>query len=63
MSLSNIIRADIQQMTAYAVAATPPGFIKLDAMELPYRLPETFRQALGKCVGIAGLCDNRTRLG
>jgi histidinol-phosphate aminotransferase len=46
MSLSNIIRADIQQMTAYAVAATPPGFIKLDAMELPYRLPETFRQAL-----------------
>lgn len=46
MSVSDIIRTDIQQMTAYAVAALPPGAIKLDAMEMPYRLPEAFRQAL-----------------
>ncbi len=46
MSVSDIIRADIQQMAAYTVAAAPPGTIKLDAMEMPYRLPESFRQAL-----------------
>ncbi|QEY24473.1 histidinol-phosphate transaminase [Neisseria animalis] len=32
----NVIRDDIQAMTAYHVADLPEGFIKLDAMESPY---------------------------
>lgn len=34
--LKNVIRPDIQAMTAYQVTDIPNDFIKLDAMEIPY---------------------------
>lgn len=40
----NVIREDIQNLTAYAVADVSDDFIKLDAMEVPYLLPEHLRQ-------------------
>lgn len=42
----SVIRADIQQMKAYQVADLPKDFIKLDAMEVPYTLPEDVRASL-----------------
>ncbi|WP_274584136.1 histidinol-phosphate transaminase [Neisseria leonii] len=44
--ISEIIRQDIQNMQAYAVADVPPGSIKLDAMELPYRFEPPLMEAL-----------------
>ncbi len=44
--LSNLIRSDIQALKAYAVADVPADFIKLDAMELPYRFPEEMQREL-----------------
>ena len=41
------IRDDIQALSAYAVQDAS-GFIKLDAMENPYTLESTLRQALGE---------------
>lgn len=34
--ISDIVRPDIQAMSAYQIADLPAGFIKLDAMESPY---------------------------
>ena len=41
------LRQDIQSMHAYAVQPSA-GFIKLDTMENPHRLPPPLRQALGE---------------
>ncbi len=41
------IRQDVQSMHAYAVQDSK-GFIKLDAMENPYTLPEALQKALGE---------------
>ncbi|EWM50977.1 histidinol-phosphate aminotransferase 2 [Bordetella holmesii 70147] len=40
------VRADILAQTAYPVAPSAAGVIKLDAMECPYPLPEGVRQAI-----------------
>ena len=45
-ALLDLIRADIQAQTAYVVADVPANCIKLDAMELPYRFPESLQQEL-----------------
>lgn len=48
MSLvENIIRADVRAMSAYHVPSSE-GFIKLDAMENPYQLPQELRAALAQ---------------
>jgi len=43
------IRADVRAMGAYAVAKAD-GLVKLDAMESPYRLPATLRDAMAAAV-------------
>lgn len=48
----DVIRSDIRAMTAYQVPVLDDNFIKLDAMEVPYLLPENLRQEL------AGLLAN-----
>jgi histidinol-phosphate aminotransferase len=48
------IRADVQSMHAYAVQDSR-GFIKLDAMENPYRLPADLQAALGQRLGALAL--------
>ncbi|MBN3860315.1 histidinol-phosphate transaminase [Neisseriaceae bacterium PsAf] len=48
MAIKDIIRQDIQKTTAYHVQETPEGFIKLDAMELPYEFPNEMKQELAK---------------
>jgi histidinol-phosphate aminotransferase len=45
--IDNIIRADVRALAAYHVPDSA-GFIKLDAMENPYTLPEHLRSALGQ---------------
>lgn len=42
-----IVRPDILAMSGYHVPASD-GFVKLDAMENPYRLPEALRAELGR---------------
>jgi len=49
-----MIRQDVQSMHAYAVQDAT-GMVKLDAMENPYRLPETLQQALGERLGAVAL--------
>lgn len=44
--LPEMIREDIRALTAYAVADVPENFIKLDAMELPYRFPPELSEKL-----------------
>ncbi|WP_082391714.1 histidinol-phosphate transaminase [Neisseria sp. 83E34] len=51
--LRQIIRSDIQAMTAYAVADVPSNCIKLDAMEMPYRYPDELKTQLGKLLAEA----------
>jgi histidinol-phosphate aminotransferase len=51
-----LIRDDILRLSAYHVPASA-GFVKLDAMENPYRLPESLREALGHIAAEA--CLNR----
>ena len=48
----DIIRREILALTAYHVPDAA-GFIKLDAMENPYRLPEAVRRELGAVAGAA----------
>ena len=43
----NVIRSDVLNLSAYTVA-NAHGMIKLDAMENPYRLPDTMRQDLAQ---------------
>ena len=46
MSLINqVIRPDVRAMSAYAVADSE-GFLKLDAMENPYTLPQALKVEL-----------------
>ena len=45
--IENIIRADVRALSAYHVGASE-GFLKLDAMENPYLLPEALRAELGR---------------
>ena len=45
--IARTLRQDVQSMHAYAVQSSE-GFIKLDTMENPHRLPQALRQALGE---------------
>ena len=45
--ITNTIRADVRAMGSYTMP-DPSGFIKLDAMENPYLLPEHLRSALAE---------------
>ena len=45
--ITHTLRQDVQSMHAYAVQPSD-GFIKLDTMENPHRLPPALRQALGE---------------
>lgn len=44
----NVIRADIRAMSAYPVPVLDNDVMKLDAMEVPYLLPENLRQELAQ---------------
>ncbi|MDP3225198.1 MAG: histidinol-phosphate transaminase [Rubrivivax sp.] len=48
--IATTIRQDVQSMHAYAIQPSA-GFIKLDAMENPFRLPPELQQALGERLG------------
>ena len=48
------IRPDVQAMQGYAVQDAQ-GFVKLDAMENPHRLPSALQEALGKRLGALAL--------
>lgn len=48
--IARCIRQDVQSMHGYAVQPSA-GFIKLDAMENPFRLPEPLRRELGERLG------------
>ena len=52
--IENIIRPDIRALSAYHVGASE-GFLKLDAMENPYELPEALRAELGRRLGKVAL--------
>jgi histidinol-phosphate aminotransferase len=45
--IENVIRPDVRELAAYHVPDSA-GFVKLDAMENPYTLPEALRTALGR---------------
>jgi len=45
--MSRFLRADVQGMHGYAVQPSA-GFVKVDTMENPFRLPPALRQALGE---------------
>jgi histidinol-phosphate aminotransferase len=48
--LKKVFRQDIQSMHAYAIQPSA-GLIKLDAMENPFRLPESLQRELGERLG------------
>jgi histidinol-phosphate aminotransferase len=52
--LARFIRKDVQAMQAYAVQPSA-GFVKLDAMENPHRLPEALQAELGRRLGAVAL--------
>ena len=52
--MQRVIRNDLQAMHAYAVQPSA-GFIKLDTMENPHRLPQHLQQALGERLGRVAL--------
>ena len=52
----DVIRSDIQNLHAYAVQPST-GFIKLDVMENPFRLPEALQAALGQRLGLSQPSD------
>ena len=52
--IANTIRADVRAVASYAVADSS-GYIKLDAMENPYQLPEPLRAELGLKLADAAL--------
>ena len=45
--MSRYLRADVQGMHGYAVQPSA-GFVKVDTMENPFRLPDALRKALGE---------------
>lgn len=54
--ISNTVRPDVRAVKSYQVADAS-GYIKLDAMENPYQLPQHLRDALGE--RLAGAVLNR----
>ena len=52
--IANTIRADVRAVASYNVADSS-GFIKLDAMENPYQLPDAQRAELGRRLADAAL--------
>jgi histidinol-phosphate aminotransferase len=54
--IDNIIRPDVRAISAYHVPSSE-GFVKLDAMENPYLLPEQLRAELGQ--RLANVAMNR----
>jgi histidinol-phosphate aminotransferase len=48
--LAATVRQDVQSMHAYAIQPSE-GFVKLDAMENPFRLPPELQRALGERLG------------
>lgn len=44
----NVIRSDIRAMNSYTIAQLSEDMIKLDAMEVPYLLPENLRRQLAE---------------
>jgi len=51
---ARVIRQDIRSMHAYAIQPSE-GLIKLDAMENPFRLPETLQRELGRRLGAVAI--------
>jgi histidinol-phosphate aminotransferase len=49
-----VLRQDVQSMHAYAVQPSA-GFVKLDTMENPFRLPQALQQALGERLGAVAI--------
>lgn len=45
--IANTIRADVRTVSSYHVADAS-GYVKLDAMENPYQLPDALREELGR---------------
>jgi histidinol-phosphate aminotransferase len=52
--LQLVLRQDVQSMHAYAVQPSA-GFVKLDTMENPFRLPQALQQALGERLGAVAI--------
>ncbi|QTN22365.1 histidinol-phosphate transaminase [Rhizobacter sp. AJA081-3] len=48
--MQRVIRQDVQSMHAYAIQPSA-GFVKLDAMENPFRLPPELQRELGERLG------------
>jgi histidinol-phosphate aminotransferase len=48
--MTRVIRRDVQSMHAYAVQSSA-GFVKVDTMENPHRLPEALQRELGERLG------------
>ena len=48
--ISRLIRQDVQSMHAYAIQDSA-GYVKLDAMENPFRLPPELQRELGERLG------------
>ena len=48
--MQRVLRHDVQSMHAYAVQPSA-GFVKLDTMENPFRLPEPLQRELGERLG------------
>ena len=48
--MKQVIRQDVQSMHAYAIQPSA-GFVKLDAMENPFRLPPELQRELGERLG------------
>ena len=51
---ARVIRQDIRSMHAYAIQPSE-GLVKLDAMENPFRLPETLQRELGRRLGAVAI--------
>lgn len=52
--LQSLIRSDVQGLHAYAIQPSA-GFVKLDAMENPHRLPDRLQSELGQRLGALAL--------
>ena len=55
--VSRVVRSEIRKLSAYSVAKSEPGLIKLDAMENPYALPADLRARIAR--RLAGIPVNR----
>jgi len=52
--LKKVIRQDVQSMHGYAIQPSA-GFVKLDAMENPFRLPAALQRELGERLGAVAI--------